>query len=236
MTLAGLSGLWSTVGSAVGSAVPVVPDPAAAREAAREELTDPAYRSQEPTLFERVTDEILDWLGDFFGRTADNAPGGRWSLVLLTALVLLGVWALRARLGRLASSGRRTAEVFGRAVRTAAEHHADADAGLAANDLETAVTERFRALVRGLEERGLLDPRPGRTANEAAVEGGGLLPACAPQLRAAARVFDEVRYGGRAATRAGHDTVADADRAARAARPEPGATPAGDWVAPGSVR
>jgi hypothetical protein len=219
---------------ALPSTVPVVPDAAAAREAARDELADPAYTSQKPTLFERITDEILDRLGDLFNRTADNAPGGRWSLVLLTALVLLGLWALRARLGKLAGVGaRRTAEVFGDTVRTAAEHHADADAALAASDLDTAVTERFRALVRGLEERGLLDPRPGRTANEAAQEGGQLLPSCASALNAAARVFDEVRYGGRGATRAGHDTVAEAARAARAARPEPAAATTGHWVAPG---
>ncbi len=214
-------------------AVPVVPDPDTARDAARDELTDPAYRSQEPTLFERVTDKIVDRLGDLFGRTADSAPGGRWSLVLLTALILLGLWALRARLGKLAGTGRRTAEVFGETVRTAAEHHADADAALAAGDLDTAVTERFRALVRGLEERGLFEPWPGRTAHEAGEEGGRLLPSCAAALRAAARVFDEVRYGGRAATRAGHDTVADADRAARAARPEAGTDAPARWVAPG---
>lgn len=215
--------------------VPVVPDPAGAREAARDELADPAYTSQKPTLFERITDEVIDRLGDLFTRTADNAPGGRWALVLLTALILLGLWGLRSRLGKLGSSARRTAEVFGDAVRTAAEHHADADRALAAGHLDIAVTERFRALVRGLEERGLLDPWPGRTANEAAQEGGQLLRSCAIQLRAAARVFDEVRYGGRAATRAGHDTIADADRAARAARPEAGAAAPNDWVAPGSA-
>ncbi len=219
----------------VAAAVPVVPDPAAAREAAERELSDPTYRSQQPTLFERITDAILDRLGDLFDRTAENAPGGRWSLVLLTALILLALWGLRSRLGKLTTTGRRTAEVFGTTVLTAAEHHAAADRALAAGDLTTAVTERFRALVRGLEERGLLDPRPGRTANEAAEEGGRLLPGCAPPLRAAARVFDEVRYGGRSATVPGHDTVADADRAARAARPTATAAAAPDtWVAPGS--
>lgn len=217
------------------AAVPVVPDPQTAREAAREELADPAYRSQEPTLFERITDAVVDRLQDLFSRTADAAPGGRWSLVLLTALILLGIWALRARLGKLAGTGRHTADVFGTTVRTAAEHHADADAALAAGDLDTAVTERYRALVRGLEERGLLDPRPGRTAHEAGEEGGRLLASCALQLRAAAGVFDEVRYGGRAATGAGHDTVAGADRAARAARPEATANAPGSWVAPGDA-
>jgi hypothetical protein len=216
--------------------VPVVPDPDRARAAAREELSDPAYVSQKPTLFERISDWIVDWISDLFHRTAGSTPGGRWSLVVLTALVVAVLWALRARLGKLAPTHRRTAEVFGATVRTAAEHHADADAALAAGDLDTAVTERFRALVRGLEERGLLGPRPGRTANEAAEEAGQLIAPCALPLRAAARVFDEVRYGGRTATRAGHDTVADADRAARAAKPEPGVTAASTWVAPGGAR
>lgn len=220
----------------IGTAVPVVPDADSARAAARRELSDPGYRSRQPTLFKRITDEIGDRIGDLFHRTADSAPGGRWSLVLLTALVLALLWALRARLGKLATTGRRTTEVFGTSIRTAVEHHADADAALAAGDLDTAVTERFRALVRGLEERGLLEPRPGRTANEAAEEGGHLLASCAVQLRGASRVFDEVRYGGRPATRGGHDTVADADRAVRAAKPEPGLAPVGGWVSPGGAR
>jgi hypothetical protein len=219
----------------VTAAIPVVPDPDAARAAARAELSDPAYQSQQPTLFERITDQIMGRIGDLFHRTADAAPGGRWSLVLLTALILLGLWALRTRLGKLGATGRRAAEVFGTSVRTAAEHHADAEAALAAGRLDVAVTERFRALVRGLEERGLLEPRPGRTANEAAEAAAGLLPACAVALRAAARVFDEVRYGGRAATRAGHDTVAEADRAARAAKPVAGAAATSGWVSPGGA-
>ena len=215
--------------------VPVVPDPDAARSAAREELADPAYRSQEPTLFERISDAVTDWVKDLFGRTSESAPGGRWSLVLLTAVVLLALWALRAKLGALTPGGRSTAEVFGDNVRTAAEHHVDADVALAAGDLDTAVTERFRALVRGLEERGLLDPRPGRTAHEAGEEAGQLLASCAPQLRSAARIFDEVRYGGRSANRAGHDAVAEADRAARAARPVVAAETTASWVAPGGT-
>lgn len=213
--------------------VPVVPDPAAAREAARQELSDPAYQSQQPTLFQRAAQWIFHNVKDLFGRTTDHAPAGPWSLVVLTIVILALLYVVRTRLGSLTRTGRKAAEVFGTEIRTAAEHHADADALLAAGDLDGAVTERFRALVRGLEERGLLDPRPGRTANEAAQEGGRLLAACAPQLRAAARVFDEVRYGGRTATRPGHDTVADADKAARAARPGSAAPVAAGWVAPG---
>ena len=69
----------------------------------------------------------------------------------------------------------------------------------------------FRALVRGLEERALLDPRPGRTADEAATEAGRLLPGHASELRAAAQVFDGVRYGGQAATGAGYARITRLD-------------------------
>ena len=61
----------------------------------------------------------------------------------------------------------------------------------------------MRAIVRSLEERALLDPRPGRTADEAAAEAGRALPAHADRLRAAARDFDDVTYGGRTATGTG---------------------------------
>lgn len=212
--------------------VPVVPNADDARAAARRELTDPAYRSHQPTLFERITDAVIDRLGSLFHSTAGAAPGGRWSLVLLLAVAGgLGL-ALRARLGRLAGAHRRAPEVFGGTVRAAAEHHAAADAALVAGDLDTAVRERFRALVRGLEERGLLEPRPGYTANEAAADAGRLLAPVADGLRAAARVFDEVRFGGRTATRAGHDTIAATDAAARTARPDSSMVAAAGSVQP----
>ena len=44
--------------------------------------------------------------------------------------------------------------------------------------------ERYRALVRSLEERGLVDERPGRTADEAAAEGAAALPTAAGLLPA----------------------------------------------------
>lgn len=215
-------------------AIPVVPEAEEAREAARRELTDPGYRSQEPTLFERATDAVVDRLMDLFGRTADAAPGGRWSLVVLVALVAVGAVLLRGRIGRLAATTRRQAEVFGGTVRTAAEHSAAADAALAVGNLDGAIRERFRALVRALEERGLLDARPGRTAHEVAVDAGRVLPGCAPALAAASQVFDEVVYGGRDATRAGHDTVAAAHAAARAAKPARQPVAPSGWAAPGS--
>ncbi|MGH8970009.1 MAG: DUF4129 domain-containing protein, partial [Actinomycetes bacterium] len=76
-----------------------------------------------------------------------------------------------------------------------------------------------RAVVRGLEERSLLEPRPGRTADEAAAEGGAVLPDCARDLRQGAAIFDDVWYGGRAATAASHETLRRLDDRVRASRP-----------------
>lgn len=85
--------------------------------------------------------------------------------------------------------------------RSAAQHRAAADAHAAALRWTEAVQERMRAIVRSLEERALLDPRPGRTADEAATEAGRALPGHATRLRSAARDFDDVTYGGRTAGR-----------------------------------
>ena len=70
----------------------------------------------------------------------------------------------------------------------------------AAGQLAPAVREWLRAAVQTIEDRGVLDPRPGRTADELCGEAGLRLPVLAADLRAATATFDEVWYGGRTAT------------------------------------
>ena len=79
--------------------------------------------------------------------------------------------------------------------------------------------ERLRAVVRDLEARGLLDPRPGRTAGEVARDAGAAVPALAEDLRRASIVFDEVWYGGRTADAGSYALLVDVDTRAAAARP-----------------
>jgi hypothetical protein len=74
-------------------------------------------------------------------------------------------------------------------------------------------------VVRHVEERGLVDVRPGRTADEIARDAGRALPAVAGDLRAAARVFDDVWYGGRTADASSYDRLVAVDDAVAAARP-----------------
>jgi hypothetical protein len=206
--------------------IPVVPNRDAARAAAHAELTKPAYHAHDPTLFQRAATQLVHAIQHLFGRASGPAPGNRLATLLLLGLVALAVIALRTRLGPLRKAHRRSAPVFRDEVRSAGDHHALADAALAAGDATTATVERFRALVRGCEERGVLVPRPGRTANEVARDVAALRPTAAATMRAAAEVFDEIRYGGRPGDRATHDVVAAADTAVRDARTvEPVALP-----------
>ncbi|MBO7941425.1 DUF4129 domain-containing protein, partial [Streptomyces sp. S9] len=90
-------------------------------------------------------------------------------------------------------------------------HRAAAEAHAAQGHWNQAVQERMRAIVRALEERALLDVRPGRTADEAAAEAGRALPAHTDRLRGAARDFDDVTYGGRTATEEAYHRIAALD-------------------------
>ncbi|MDX6223938.1 MAG: hypothetical protein QOE64_314, partial [Frankiales bacterium] len=74
-------------------------------------------------------------------------------------------------------------------------------------------------LVRSLEERTLLEPRVGRTADEAVAEAALALPSAAHVMRSAADRFDEVVYGGRQATAESYQAVVAADDAAMRTQP-----------------
>ncbi|MGQ0844674.1 MAG: DUF4129 domain-containing protein [Sporichthyaceae bacterium] len=201
---------------------PLTPDAGPAREAARAELSDPAYQAQEPSLLQRFAQWIWDRISDLLDRASAPGPGGGLATVLLIAVAVLAVVVLWLRLGPREARGQRRTDLFAEVAATAAEHHAAADAALAAGDVETAIVERFRALVRGSEERGLLVARPGRTAEEVAHDLAAQLPGAAAAVAIAAAAFGEVRYGGRPATLERHAAIASADRELRSARtPEP---------------
>jgi hypothetical protein len=105
---------------------------------------------------------------------------------------------------------------------------AAAEAAAAAGDWTLALQERFRAVVRGLEERTVIEPRPGWTAAEAAAGAGRALPDLAEQLRAGASRFDGVTYGGRRADAAAYQQIAALDAAVVESRPrrdKPASTP-----------
>lgn len=187
-----------------------------ARAEAERELARPEYHHTPPLLI-RIGSWLLDQLQKLLDKAEQAAPGGGWGLLGLLLLLVGVVVLVRWRFGALAAASRRGWVFDSELARTAADHREAAERAAAVADWATAVRERFRAVVRSLEERTVIEPRLGRTADEAAAEAGLALPAAAVALDAAAKVFDEVVYGGRAATEAGYRTVAEADAAAAAA-------------------
>lgn len=190
-----------------------------AARAAQEELERAIYRDEEAGLVSRAIDWIFTRLSELLGNLLDNAVGGRWWLVALAAVVLALIVVILIRVGLpQRGAARGSVQVFDDVVRTAAEHRAAADTAARQGQWATACRERFRALVRELEERTILDERPGRTADEVAREVGGNAPEASDPLARAAGVFDEVCYGNRTATGADDETIRHADDVCRRLR------------------
>ena len=188
-----------------------------ARRAAHHELQDHRYGDTQPPLVLRVLGAVLRRFFALLDRASGGLPGGRAGLLLLALLLAAFVAVVLVRLRPSARQASAPVFAAGR-TRTAGEHRALADQAAAAGRWADAVRERLRAVVRELEARGVLDPRPGRTAGEVAAEGGAAVPAIAEPLRRATAVFDEVWYGGRSADAAAYDLLVAADRAVTTTR------------------
>lgn len=227
MSLALIAGGWT-------ADVPVEVGRDEARRLAIRELANPVYDA-EPPLPQRVVEWIIERIQELIGRAAGALDGG-FGVAILAAVIALVIAVIVMRMGPLARRrGLRSEPMFPTARRTAAEYRAAADAAAADENWSSAVVERYRAIVVGFEERGLLDPRPGRTADEAAVEAGAAFPGLAGELIDASRLFDVVRYGGHAATPIDDERMRRLDDNARAARPAPGGL-ATDVLSPAAPR
>ncbi|ORT53704.1 DUF4129 domain-containing protein [Streptomyces sp. CB03238] len=216
-TTGGLTTAWPTVHA--NDDVPLDTPRVPAREAAERELSKPMYHENDPNLLQRALDSFWDWVGRLFDSASGAAPGGLLGLVAIALIVLALVGALWWRLGTPQRTPVTADSLFDDRPRSATEHRTAAEEHAAAGRWNQAVQERMRAIVRSLEERTLLDPRPGRTADEAAAEAGRPLPAHADELRAAARAFDDVTYGGRTADQRTYQRLKDVDTALERAKP-----------------
>jgi hypothetical protein len=215
--------------------VPGIGRQAAAR-LARQELSRPIYH-QRTSLTGRIVHLIAGWLNRLF-QSASGLPGGWWSLVALAALAVIVIAVVLSWTGPVARARRRPRELAaGGAARGAGDHREAARRSAQAGDWSAAIIETVRAIAAELEERDVLPPRPGRTADEFAAEAGQAIPAQARGLRRAALLFDAIRYGQRAGTEAGYRQVRDLDAAVRAdaGRAEP-AGPAQPATAAGGRR
>ena len=209
MTVTGIAGQLAAV-------APVGRDEA--RRAAERELSKGIYHQNEPGPVTRAFDTVIDWIDKFLDRLASAAPGGSLGPLVLLAVVLVVAVIVLWRTGPIRRGARtRPPHVELSGDVGAGEHRRRADAHAAAGRFAEAVRERMRAIVRELETRGVLDPRPGRTADEVAREAGAAVPAIAGDLRAAAEIFDEVWYGGRPVTPRSEARMRQADDRVRRA-------------------
>jgi hypothetical protein len=192
----------------------------AAQQLAREELSKAVYHPHKPFI-----QWLLDAIGNLLNRlfsAGSTLPGGWWALVALAALLALVAAVVLARVGPVARARRSGPGLLaGAAPRTAREHREHAERLAAGGDYSAAILEYLRAIAAGLEERGVLRPVPGRTADELAADAGRMLPAHAGDLASAARLFDDVCYGGRRGTPDGYQRLRDLDGLLRRAAPHP---------------
>ncbi|RPF33946.1 uncharacterized protein DUF4129 [Streptomyces sp. TLI_185] len=178
------------------------------------------YHENDPSLFQRALNAFWDWVDKLFGSAATATPGGTLGLVVVIVAVLALLGALWWRLGTPRREPASSATLFDDRPRSATEHRAAAEAHAAQGHWNQAVQERMRGIVRSLEERALLDIRPGRTADEAAAEAGRALPDHQDRLHTAARDFDDVTYGGRRASEQSYHRMAELDRDLERTRPQ----------------
>jgi hypothetical protein len=179
------------------------PDPVTrggAAAAARSEVAKRAYHRGDPSLVDRALLWIVKRLLKALGASASHAPGHAIGLLLALAVVAALIVLVVARVGMLRRSARLDDAIFGVEQTTADDHRRRAEQWADQGEWAEAIRERLRAVARELEQRGVLDPRPGRTAAELSREAGGRLPALAADLRDATATFDAVWYGGRTAT------------------------------------
>jgi Domain of unknown function (DUF4129) len=190
-----------------------------AQRLAAQELADPAYHVDDPSLIQRAVTWVYDKVQDLLNSAAAVVPGGWWGLLVLLALAVGFAAVVLWRGGPVRRTATGDTALFVGKARSAADHRRAADQAAASSRWEEAVLERYRAIVRSLEERTILEPRPGRTADEAAADAGAVVPECAADLRAAARAFDEIWYGSRPAD-ATHDAMLrNLDDRVRVSRP-----------------
>lgn len=224
-------GLWSLL---VPREPPLTPDADEARNWAERELEKAIYNDA-PSIWDR----LLSWLSDLWERIFDANP--TLGPVLMPVIVLL-VLALLVGIALLVGGpvrrrrlrqGQRSAEVLDGDERSSSALRAAADAAAAAGDHGTAVLERYRAIVRSLDERAILEDRRGRTAHEAAVAAGARLAPCAADLRRASEMFDGVCYGDLVCTAEDDVWLRGVDRAVAGTKPaRTGAIADGELVAP----
>jgi Domain of unknown function (DUF4129) len=181
----------------------------AAHDAAQRELSKPIYPKAS------LTDRLGDWLDELMYRIfleGSSIPGGWFTISILLIIVAVAV-VVAIRIARRTMRTNRGAEhtLFGTQELRAAEHRATAEQYAAGGNWAAAIRHRLRAIARQLEEGGILEPAPGRTATELAKDAGVMVPSLVGELLQAANAFNDVTYGERPGTESAYRMIATLD-------------------------
>jgi hypothetical protein len=197
---------------------PVLPGAEEARRWAAEELSQAEYRDAAPGWLETLWEDFVEWFSSLDGSAEAGSTVPSPVIGIVIALIIAAAVVIAKP--RLNPKARRAKEVFEPAsVLTATDYRQRAETYAAAGNWGDAVVERFRAMVRSAEDRAILDPQPGRTADEVARDLALPFSGEARRLVRAAATFDAVRYGNTAADAADYQAMAGVDNALEALKP-----------------
>jgi Domain of unknown function (DUF4129) len=195
---------------------PLIPDADEARRQLADELANPIYADVQNWISDQFR-KLLDWL------VGDPSPAGSLSSGQLTALVItlvgLAAVAIWLSTGGLRAEHRLRGAVFADEERTADQLRTDAARLAAADEWASATVELFRALIRSLGERAIIEEFGGMTAHEAAAQAAPRLPGLADPITAAADVFDALAYGHRSGSARQYQEMLDLDAEVARTRP-----------------
>jgi Domain of unknown function (DUF4129) len=180
-----------------------------AHQAAQRELDKPMYPKGS------VSQRINEWIHELLYRIVEKGsslPGG-WLTITVLVMVLIAAVLVAVRIARRTIRTRAGDDfhLFDTGQLTAAQHRAIAELCAAEEDWAAAIRHRLRAVARGLEENGTLEPLPARTASELAADAAARLPALAADLSRSASAFNDVTYGATPGTRADYQLIVDLD-------------------------
>ena len=180
-----------------------------AHRAAQRELDKPIYPKGS------LAHALYEWIHELLFRVIEkgsSVPGGWFTLsVLFLLLVVALVVAIRVVRLTIRTGRGGDYQLFDTGQLSADQHRAIAERFAVEGNWAAAIRHRLRAVARGLEEARILDPVPGRTANELATDAGARLPHLVFELSEAATAFNDVTYGERPGTMAAYQLIAGLD-------------------------
>ncbi|WP_163572982.1 DUF4129 domain-containing protein [Fodinicola feengrottensis] len=178
----------------------------------------------------------MDWLSRHLSPGTQGSAANNWLLLIVVVAVFLLVAVLIWRYGLPAKTIRGGEPELKLGTGTADSHTNLADRYAADGRYAEAVRERLRAIVRSLEQRDLLDPRPGRTVTEIVAAVRRSLPDATDRLREGAQLFSDIWYGSRTASAADDATMREVFATVAAAKPSVSTDElvGAGWALPGS--